>query len=437
MHPEAIGPHLPLLRAALSEETDGRPLEPRTRAFLESRFLRDLSHVRVHTGRWSALLASRLNARAMSIGRDILFGSGEYDPGTAEGLRLLAHELGHVLQQDGEKGAWLPKSIGRSDDPLEREADLIAEQLLRTAPLPRVSAGPPGVLRRAIKIDFDSAGIDVADGQVKPDGAVEVGSMGDQGAVHLTKGFNRAHPTHSDEAFSFQGHVKVALGPGDSLQGWRFGWVQLGRQNSLGMFYAGRRRSEGSVAILPSRTMTTDYVLDAATSKDPTAPLSVLPFHNVPQFTVESGEVLTKYGDHPAAMADLKMHNFATGVTNFLFQIVDDSDFWTLLTARDKEGHFHHLAHVHWGVHQEVTFNWRNGRAQVAQRGSRFTMGIPAKGAPTDPTIKPTLASVGPTMAPIMNDVLNDALSAALVHPNEARDDNPGWFFNVPADFFR
>jgi outer membrane protein OmpA-like peptidoglycan-associated protein len=79
----------------------GRPLDAGTRAFFEPRFGYDLSRVRVHTDTRAAESAHSLNALAYTVGRDIAFASGQYEPGTDAGKHLLAHELTHVMQQAG------------------------------------------------------------------------------------------------------------------------------------------------------------------------------------------------------------------------------------------------------------------------------------------------------------------------------------------------
>ncbi|HEY0265907.1 MAG TPA: DUF4157 domain-containing protein [Rhizomicrobium sp.] len=66
---------------------------------MERRFGHDFSHVRVHTGSAAVTAAQALNARAFTYGHGIYFGEGQYNPGTAEGRHLIAHELAHVLQQ--------------------------------------------------------------------------------------------------------------------------------------------------------------------------------------------------------------------------------------------------------------------------------------------------------------------------------------------------
>jgi outer membrane protein OmpA-like peptidoglycan-associated protein len=77
----------------------GQPLDSSTRGFFERRFGQDFSHVRVHAGTQAADSAGSMNALAYTIGRDVVFGAGQYAPGTFRGQRLLAHELTHVLQQ--------------------------------------------------------------------------------------------------------------------------------------------------------------------------------------------------------------------------------------------------------------------------------------------------------------------------------------------------
>lgn len=84
----------------------GRPLPPDVRAYFEPRFGRDFGRVRVHIGARAAESARAVNARAYTVGRDVVLGAGQYAPATTWGRRLLAHELTHVVQQGygGETG---------------------------------------------------------------------------------------------------------------------------------------------------------------------------------------------------------------------------------------------------------------------------------------------------------------------------------------------
>ncbi|HEX7240991.1 MAG TPA: DUF4157 domain-containing protein, partial [Longimicrobiaceae bacterium] len=79
----------------------GRPLDAGVRAFMETRFARDFGAVRVHTGGRAAESARAFGALAYTVGRDVVFAEGRYDPHGAAGRGLIAHELAHVVQQEG------------------------------------------------------------------------------------------------------------------------------------------------------------------------------------------------------------------------------------------------------------------------------------------------------------------------------------------------
>lgn len=85
--------------ARIQNDGDGFALDSSTQRFMESRLNYDFSNVRIHVDGKAAMSADAINARAYTVGRDIVFGQGEYNPGTKDGQRLLAHELAHVVQQ--------------------------------------------------------------------------------------------------------------------------------------------------------------------------------------------------------------------------------------------------------------------------------------------------------------------------------------------------
>lgn len=78
----------------------GRPLRGSVRSFFEPRFDSDLGGVRVHTGPSADEAARAVDARAFTVGRDVVFRAGAYRPDTRSGTRLLAHELTHVVQSE-------------------------------------------------------------------------------------------------------------------------------------------------------------------------------------------------------------------------------------------------------------------------------------------------------------------------------------------------
>lgn len=83
----------------------GRSLPEGTRTFFQSRMGYDFGDVRIHTASRADAAARAIDARAFTVGRDVVFRSGEYRPHTRSGKRLLAHELTHVLQQGGGREA--------------------------------------------------------------------------------------------------------------------------------------------------------------------------------------------------------------------------------------------------------------------------------------------------------------------------------------------
>lgn len=84
---------------ALPLRGSGAALELSLRQFMEPRLGCDLGGVRVHANREAAIAARALGARAFTIGHDIVFEAGEYQPHSTRGRGLLAHELAHVAQQ--------------------------------------------------------------------------------------------------------------------------------------------------------------------------------------------------------------------------------------------------------------------------------------------------------------------------------------------------
>ena len=77
----------------------GQRLSRSERSFFEPRFGVDFSGVRLHSGTQAGELANTLQAKAFTVGSDIVIGTDQYFPGTSEGRKLIGHELTHVVQQ--------------------------------------------------------------------------------------------------------------------------------------------------------------------------------------------------------------------------------------------------------------------------------------------------------------------------------------------------
>ncbi len=89
---------------------------------MESRFGRDFSHVRVHTDAVASESARAVEALAYTVGSNVVFGPGQFSPGTNTGRSLLAHELTHVTQTGSDQGGSRI-TMGRSDSPEEQAAE--------------------------------------------------------------------------------------------------------------------------------------------------------------------------------------------------------------------------------------------------------------------------------------------------------------------------
>lgn len=140
--------------------TPGARLNPVTRAAAESFFGYPFGNVRIHTDAAAAATTEAVSARAYTVGTHLVFGPGQYTPGTASGARLLAHELTHVVQQSSATADTAPQAISQPGDSSEMEAqreaaDFAADQAAkpsRPGTRPRGGTGstyhpgtPPGV----------------------------------------------------------------------------------------------------------------------------------------------------------------------------------------------------------------------------------------------------------------------------------------------------
>lgn len=82
-----------------STKGGGNSMSDTTKSFMENRFGADFSSVKIHNGSYASQLSSELNAKAFTVGNDIYFNEGKYQPESSEGKYLLAHELTHTMQQ--------------------------------------------------------------------------------------------------------------------------------------------------------------------------------------------------------------------------------------------------------------------------------------------------------------------------------------------------
>jgi hypothetical protein len=136
----------------------GAPVDAGIRERVEAATRADLGGVRVHTGAGSQEAAEALTAQAFTVGQDIHFSQGAYQPGTREGDRLIAHELVHTVQQGPEAVSPQYKlEVSEPGDAAELEADRIADAVVAGGTVggsvDRPAAQPVRAARKALMRD--------------------------------------------------------------------------------------------------------------------------------------------------------------------------------------------------------------------------------------------------------------------------------------------
>ena len=112
----------------------GSALDDDVRTDMEGRMGHDFSDVRVHTGDAADTSAKSVSAHAYTVGPNIVFQRGAYDPGSSAGQTLLAHELTHVVQQRSGPVEGTPSaggvSVSSPSDRFEVEASANADRVM-------------------------------------------------------------------------------------------------------------------------------------------------------------------------------------------------------------------------------------------------------------------------------------------------------------------
>jgi hypothetical protein len=259
----------------------GQALPESARNFFEPRFGQDFSAVRVHYGEEAAHSAESINARAYTIGKDIVFNDGQYAPEAPTGKKLLAHELTHVVQQKGDAAGTVqrdfavkptdPKAIGAKISPDQVKAAIDYNSMVFT------DADEIALLRDVLGLDQNPAVIDAAfikalvqyqanfdlkqDGRLEQDTAAKLADelesegtwlgaaadKGKPGKMALSTAARRMHLRSKvmdrDDATTL--HTQGFLGPADKPTGVvtvRSGFPEPEKPmytNSIGLIYSG------------------------------------------------------------------------------------------------------------------------------------------------------------------------------------------------------
>ncbi len=99
-----------------SSKGGGKGMGASTQSYMESRFGTDFSGVKIHTDSKAVQLSRDLNAQAFTVGNDIYFNEGKYNPDSNSGKHLLAHELTHTIQQKGIQKKSIQREIHSGHD---------------------------------------------------------------------------------------------------------------------------------------------------------------------------------------------------------------------------------------------------------------------------------------------------------------------------------
>lgn len=106
----------------------GDKLPDETKEFMESRFGTDFSNVNIHTDKNAADLSVSLNAKAFTVGGDVFFNQGRFDPSSTEGKKLIAHELTHTIQQGAVEAKPKEQPAQKTEKKDEKLASAPAQQ---------------------------------------------------------------------------------------------------------------------------------------------------------------------------------------------------------------------------------------------------------------------------------------------------------------------
>lgn len=141
----------------------GSPLDATTRTTMESAFGTSFENVRVHTDAQASQSAEAVGANAYTVGSDVVFRDGQFDPGSSSGQRTIAHELAHVVQQQQGPvdGSDAPGGIRVSDpsDRFERAAEHTADQVMSSVQTARAAPAAAAAGSAVAQLEEDGSGI--------------------------------------------------------------------------------------------------------------------------------------------------------------------------------------------------------------------------------------------------------------------------------------
>jgi hypothetical protein len=313
--------------------SSGQPLDSQTRSFFEPRFGADLTHVRVHADPQAADSAEAVDALAYTVGRDVVFGRGRFEPNTTAGRTLLAHELTHVAQQHGNRSFQPAIGIGSATDASEQEADRVAERIARGSDAGMLSQQSTPLIQRKPDVGF------VVHSLTRDKGLLDDPEDDGAGSVTWPLSFAVTSPLEAEA------DVEVTGVTADPCASHDVGFLQTVHNQWLHFYYWGQSGGDGSTVITH------------------TVPLPIRD-GNVSDFWYSSHATPTGCGvrvtplmsDYPTIFTLPKVHNNSrTGQPNHLTGVGRGIAFVTTLVESGPGG-INPLRHFYWNYQMEIEF---------------------------------------------------------------------------------
>lgn len=195
----------------------GQPLSTAIRAKLERALAVDLSGVRVHTDGEAARAAEAIAANAFTIGQDIYFAQDRFAPDSADGFRLLAHEVAHTVQQGGAASSLDGLAVSEPGDMLELEAERVADAVAAEPDPAEVEAVADAIRPRGTPAT-EQARLDAAHAAVRAIGAAPAAIARDTAAAAGRIGTPPKITYATDVPAPSGGTDRFTVGPGELVK---------------------------------------------------------------------------------------------------------------------------------------------------------------------------------------------------------------------------
>jgi hypothetical protein len=274
-----------------------------------------------------------------------------------------------------------------------------------------------------IGVDAQQATLTVDRAGVTPGVAFEPFGDPKRAVFHLTHGYAL---TRDAETIRHAWRA-TATAPGQDKKGSagdeEMGFLQTQEVETVQFFYAGEKRSHGSVVVDVAPKVSPRVCLDSEDNLDPWTSADR---------AIVSGIWKAKTGDHPAARCPLRLGNLQTNKPNFLFHVIDRRHYVTVLTFR-LGTQFIPLRWFKWSVAHNVMIRWVGGKPVVRSNASSVSFGEVKVGPPDSLAVRNIISRPG---RPYGNFVTRNAIQGVVVRDLSGLTAKTEWFVNVPADFW-